>query len=85
MTFKITCRSAIHKYQAVVNDLQFYGLSEQSRFQLYLQKDQKRATHPESSKPFENFKDVIRGLVPFHVFQTREPPAKDVAAGEFRL
>lgn len=52
-----------------------------SRFHLYLQKDQKRATHPEYSKTFENFKDVIRGLVPYHVFQTKEPSDEEITTG----
>ena len=39
------------------------------RFQLYLGKDQKRATHVDCSTPFGGMNDVLRSLVPFHVFQ----------------
>lgn len=52
---------------------------------MYLLKDQKRATQSDWKTPFENQKDVLKRLVPFHVFQTRIDTDEQIEYGQFSV
>jgi hypothetical protein len=49
----------------------------------YVQKDHRRAMHPECQAPFQSYKDVVKRLLAYHIFQTKVDSEAELEAGEF--
>ena len=53
------------------------------RFQLQLKKDQQGALKPDATSEFKNYKDAIKRLIKYHVWQEKEDRQEYVEQGGY--